>query len=159
MYTSFPIWRWSLGRVTRGESRAIPGDERRRDNNISVSFSFEKYTFFRTLKMFSTYPLRPFWLSNDRVRFSAKLDPINLNRVRLLCRARFNNNSTRLQIGPGLYRVRLNIIGSELIFGSDWKKSNSITQKPVTIRKNNVCTTTCNQKLLMPFVETFISIE
>ena len=34
---------------------------------------------------------------------------------------------------PICYRVRLNEIGSELIFGSDWKKSDPITQKPVNI--------------------------
>ena len=40
--------------VELGEGQATPGDEKQRDNNISISFSFEKYTFFRTLKMFST---------------------------------------------------------------------------------------------------------
>ena len=35
---------------------------------------------------------------------------------------------------PICYRVRLNEIGSELIFGSDWKKSDPITQKPVNIQ-------------------------
>ena len=61
-----------------------------------------------------------------------KSDPINLNRVRLLCRARFNNNRARLVLGSDLkhigldynwgpicYRVRLNEIGSDLIFESD----------------------------------------
>ena len=32
--------------VELGEGQATPGDEKRRDNNISISFSFEKYTFF-----------------------------------------------------------------------------------------------------------------
>ena len=35
---------------------------------------------------------------------------------------------------PICYRARLNEIGSELIFGSDWKKSDPITQKPVNIQ-------------------------
>ena len=65
--------------VELGEGQATPEDEKRRDNNISISFSFEKYTFFRILKMFSTYPLPPpphFDCQNDRVRFTEKSDPI-----------------------------------------------------------------------------------
>ena len=41
---------------------------------------------------------------------------------------------------PICYRVRLNEIGSELIFGSDWKKSDPITQKPVNILKTQSST-------------------
>ena len=52
-------------------------------------------------------------------------------------RARLVLGSDPKHIGPDYnsdpicYRVRLNEIGSELIFGSDWKKSDPITQKPV----------------------------
>ena len=89
--------------VELGEGQATPWDEKRRDKNISISFSFEKYTFFRTLKMFSTYPLRPFWLSNDRVWFSEKLDPIKFPCDRIRNGAPFKTSQTRLIFGSDYF--------------------------------------------------------
>ena len=53
--------------------------------------------------------------SNDRIRFTKKSGPINLNRVRLV-------------------GLRIKEIGSELTFGSEGKKSDLITQKQVNIQ-------------------------
>ena len=153
-YTSFPIWRGSLGRVTLGESRAIPGDEKRRDNNISVSFSFEKYTFsvlwrcsLPTLCPHFDYPTIESDLPRNRTRLSfpltgsdiQKSGPINLKRVRLLYRARFNNNSSPISFGirSETYRTRLEN-GPDLLLCPIKRNhvpvNNSITQKPVNIR-------------------------
>ena len=76
-----------------GESQAIPRDEKRRDDNISVSFSFENIPF-STFKMFSTYPLPPVWLSNDRVRFTEKSDPIKFPSDRIRDQFMFLGSST-----------------------------------------------------------------
>ena len=99
--------------VELGEGQATPEDEKRRDNNISISFSFEKYTFFRILKMFSTYPLRLFWLSNNRVWFSEKLDPNKFPCDRIRNGAPFKTSWTRLIyiesdyfVGPDLTTIR-----------------------------------------------------